>query len=56
MTARKTSLWFLIAVSWMLLLIRGWAADWPMFAHDPMRTGWVRRKHRSQRKTCRGWN
>ena len=41
MTARKTSLWFLIAVSWMLLLIRGWAADWPMFAHDPMRTGWA---------------
>jgi outer membrane protein assembly factor BamB len=41
MRARKISLGFFSVVSWALLLIRGWAADWPMFAHDPMRTGWA---------------
>ena len=41
MAGRKTSLWFFIVISWMLLMISGWAADWPMFAHDPMRTGWA---------------
>lgn len=41
MTTRQTSLFSLIIVSWLLLLVKGWPADWPMFAHDPMRTGWA---------------
>jgi len=43
-TAKKmsllTSITFLCTFS-CFVLTSAWAADWPMFAHDPMRTGWA---------------
>ena len=41
LTARNAPAWSSIIFSCFLVFAPVSAADWPMFAHDPMRTGWA---------------